>query len=100
MVLTRALAGGLVVVALLTIPACGSPQSPVDATGEGSSAAAGGEVPARQLQIYSAVVHRVIEGDNTFGGAGEDVPFDHVLIDTTIGGERSGTGESEGCPRR
>src|SRR5918995_6746185 len=88
----------LVLMAVLA-SACGSPAAtPPDPTIE---PAAGSErVSGRHVQIYSAVIHQIVEVDNTFGGEGKDVPFDHVLIDKTVGGDRSGMegGSEEGTP--
>lgn len=76
-------------VVVLVMTGCGeptaSPQQPsVEPAGGGDESAA-----ARDVEIYSAVVHQVIEVDNTYGGPSKPVPFDHVLISDRIGGDGS-----------
>ena len=74
-------------IVLLVLAACGEPTGrPTEPTGE-PAGSDGGSVSQRDLQIYSAVVHQVIEVDNTFGGPSKAVPFDHVLISDRIGGD-------------
>ncbi|MQB01092.1 MAG: hypothetical protein GEU78_12495 [Actinobacteria bacterium] len=87
----------VLVATALVMAACGSPGSgktPIDPeAGRTPGTQVGEPASPRHVQIYSAVIHQIIRVDNTFGGADGDVPFDHVLIDTIVGGDRSGSAD-------